>query len=212
MGFDLPSTARDPADRRRLKATMLSLAAIALLATAALSHQWFMRRATAAHYSLSLEDKYARGGFGLVSYVYCYNGCTQTWNTRVIDELEDAYRASPDEIHASFAFPVLGMLVLGALLAGIGGLAVAILFAVRGKRPRLRAAPTSIAQLALALGLASAVAMTWAKPEVAGTYAWDVGPGWWIFAAGSIIGIVAARMLARQAGDVEIAAARQVRH
>lgn len=166
--------------KNRWLAIGLSLAAAACLVYAALTRQWLVN-----------GNVYEQRGFGLRSNYECAqslgegNGCHESSNSEYL----------ANESHASSAFVPTGwMTFVECLLAAVGLVAAAAL-ALAGKRPDLPITPTTIALLALMASLITGCVFVATKPGAVGFV--GVGTSFWLFGAGSVLGIAGAQLLAK---------------
>ena len=97
--------------------------------------------------------------------------------------------------HVSSAFVPMGWATLVACLLAAFGLLAAAGIAIAGKRPDLPMAPTTIALLAVMASLITGCVFVATKPGPPGMV--GVGPSFWIFGAGAVVGIAGAQMLAK---------------
>jgi hypothetical protein len=159
------------APRSRLPAAVVAAAAIALLVLAALSTKWLVTGAGV--------------GFSLRELVVCHpHGCDATPITRL-----------PVDIGARSGFGEAGLVTLIAICAGAGGLVLALVPALAGKRSALGHALARLALVALIVALGGAVAYVLRQPGGTSATALQLGRGFFLFAAGDVIGLTAAQML-----------------
>jgi len=160
----------------------LALVAVAALLAACFSHRW-------------LANKYAGDlGFSPLSYQECYgDDCRTQSNFEVIEKFNENYF---EEAHASMAFPVCGVVAFGALLLACVGLLGAAGFAFAKKHSTLPISPATVALLGIMFGMIAGCVFVATKPG--GVGAVGVGWGFWAFGIGSVAGIVAAQLLAKQ--------------
>ena len=84
-----------------------------------------------------------------------------------------------------------GNAVFALLVAAVAGLVVGAILAIVRAHPRLPIAPTTVALLALMLGLITGCVFVATKPGPAGWV--GVGTSFWMFGAGAVLGIAAAQ-------------------
>jgi hypothetical protein len=147
--------------------------AIALLVLAALSTAWLVTGAGV--------------GFSLRELVVCHpHGCDATPITRL-----------PVDIGARSGFGEAGLVTLIATWAGAACLLLAAIPAVVGARSPLGLALARLAQLVLLVALGGAVAYVLRQPGGTSATALKLGRGFFLFAAGNVIGLTAAQMLGK---------------
>jgi len=187
----------------RLLAIALTIGAAGALFAAAFSHRWLD------------NPRLGDFGFGLLSYKACDGEtCANESNSAVVQSMNDTIdrreeeeqKYAPDQRAGKLRRPSKGFVPLGiatfvCTLLGGAGLVVAALFAVAKKRPELPIAPTTIALLGLIAGIATGCIWIAIKPDDGGA----VGVGWsfWVFGAGSVVGLAAALMINRHIRPVD---------
>lgn len=160
---------------------VLAVVAALCLVAACFSHRWLANR------------YYGDFGFSPLSFSRCEGVCVTATNFEV---REISQASAFVENRVSLAFPVAGVLTFIVLLVAAVGLLVAAALAQLGKRPELPIAPTTVALLGLMIGLITGCVFVATKPGDVGA----VGVAWsfWAFGIGSVAGIAAAQMLAKQ--------------
>jgi hypothetical protein len=174
--------------KNRSLAILLSLAAAAALVYAALTRQWLVN-----------GNVYEQYGFGLRSSFACGQSFGEAHEC---DELSNsAYVAHEREVSAtsarntSGAFAPMGWATFVECLLAALGLAAAAGLALARKRPDLPMAPTTLALLAIMAALITGCVFVATKQGAPGFV--GVGVSFWIFGAGSVLGIAGAQMLAK---------------
>lgn len=165
---------------------VLAVVAAVCLIAACFSHRWLANR--------HLGDF----GFSPLSLQICSGPCVSETNFQVQDKSQET---SFSERRISLAFPVAGLITFVVLLLAAVGLLVAAALAFAGQRPALPIAPTTVALLGVMVGLISGCVFVATKPGDVGS----VGVAWsfWAFGIGSVVGIAAAQMLAKQIRPVD---------
>jgi hypothetical protein len=205
--------AQPPPPERRVLGIALAVLALGALGFVAQSRQWL----TSPGYSRDI-------GFGLIDDYACSDfthSCEDMDNDALVDRYNqhvDAPRHFPesgsavvdaepqtpwDEAlpkpglndHASAAFAPAGYVTFS--LIGIAALALVIagLIAAARRRPQLPVSPCTIAVVALGLDLLCGLTFVATKPGP--TSMVGVGPAFWIFGGGVLLGTAGALLLAR---------------
>lgn len=214
-----------PKPERRILALILGAVAAIALAYGALSHNWL----TTPH--ASDDERYQ---FGPMGVEVCIPICASITNFALADLLKaeadrarDAYQklvasgtASEMQMNdanrvllqaesrgrISGAFAVCGILALIGSLVTAVSLAIAVVLVALKKRPDLPIMPTTTAILGLMVGIIGGCVFIAVKPPVSEDII--IAYGFWGFAGGSILGIVATLMLNRnlRPGDEDFGA------
>ncbi len=175
---DVAATTREPP---RALGVLLALVAAGCLIAACVSHRWLANR--------HLGDF----GYSPLSFQQCGATCETISNFQVAEIAGD----SPfDEQRVSPAFPIAGLVTFVVLLVAAAGLVLAAGIAAAGRRPDLPVSPTTFALLGIMIGLVTGCVFIATKPG--GVGAVGVAWGFWAFGIGSVAGIAAAQLLARQ--------------
>jgi uncharacterized membrane protein YedE/YeeE len=178
-----PDTATDPPTQEppRAVGVVLSLVAAGCLIAACFSHRWLA------------NPHVGDLGYSPLSYQDCRATCTTLSNFQVIKNTDQLGFA---EQRASGTFPIAGLATFGVLLVAAAGLLAAAALATANRRPNLPVSPTTFALLGLMIGLVTGCVFVATKPGEVGA----VGVSWsfWAFGVGSVVGIAAAQLLARQ--------------
>jgi hypothetical protein len=161
----------------RVLSIVLALIAAACLAYAAATDHWLV--------NVAFER-----GVGLRFAWSCIGACTRVTNSELVASLRGS-----TENDLSSAFVPMGWATLVLLVAAVAGLVVGAILAIVRAHPRLPIAPTTVALLALMLGLITGCVFVATKPGPAGWV--GVGTSFWMFGAGAVLGIAAAQQLAR---------------
>jgi hypothetical protein len=164
-------------------AAALAVASAGLLAFASFSGRWA---------EANLDE--ARGNFGLRVMQTCVepdDGPPTCVSQTLYQFADDAKKAGADEV--SSAFPLFGWIASVALWIAIVGLVAGASLMLAGKFVSRPMAPTTLALLALGAGLIAGGVFVAQRPG----HVWMVAPGFWAFAAGEIIGIIATMLVAR---------------
>lgn len=160
---------------------VLAVAAAGCLVAACFSHRWLANK--------HLGDL----GYSPLSYQQCEAACETMSNFQVAGIAE----GFPFEEHrVSAAFPLAGLITFVVLLVAAAGLLVAASIAVAHRRPDLPVSPTTFALLGIMVGLLSGCVFVATKPGEVGAV--GVAWGFWAFGIGSVAGIAAAQLLAKQ--------------
>jgi hypothetical protein len=163
----------DAPPRRPWPAAVVTAVAIALLVLAALSTAWLVTGAGV--------------GFSLRELVACHaHGCDATPITRL-----------PVTVGVRSGFGEAGLVTLIAIWASAGCLLLAVIPAIAGARSPLGLALARLSQLALVVALGGAVAYVLRQPGGTSATALELGRGFFLFAAGNVIGLTAAQMLGK---------------
>ena len=181
-----------PKKDNRMLAVGLAVAAAALLIFAAFSKTWVSRPAP---FDI---------GFGPLGCDNCgqlvgAEGSSMS-NSAFVDKLREISKeysggGSNAEKMTSGAFAPMGLVTFGlSLLAALGLLGGASL-AFTKKRPELPISPASVALLGVMAGLITACVFVATKPGGPGFV--GVSMGFWAFAAGAVMGIASAQMIAK---------------
>jgi hypothetical protein len=165
---------------RRVLAILLGLVAAAGLVYACLTEQWLV--------SIGAKD-----GFGLRHSWVCTTAsdCVFTSNADTVEGLQQL--DSHTEMSAAFA--PAGLATFGLLAVASAALTISVLLAIAGIRRSPPVAPTTVALLALTLGLIAGCIFVATKPGAVGWV--GVGLGFWVFGGSTVLGISAAQLLAR---------------
>ena len=191
---------------RRLLGVVLAIAAAGALVFACVSSWLYNPR----------NKDLMEVGFSLVSHFECQSegkDCREMSNSALVDEWakqlakikEDAKDAPTDlsvvafaakaeeELRASSAFPILGWITMAC--SGLAALALLVCagLAIAKKRVMWPIMPTTIAILAIAIGLITGCVFVAIKPGPPGYV--GVTFGFWAFGAGIVAGTAAALML-----------------
>jgi len=174
---------RDPTltQAPRAGSVLLALAAAGCLVAACFSHRW-------------LANRHAGDlGYSPLSYQVCKPTCTTITNFQVA---KNTYNLPFEEDRVSVAFPVTGLITFIVLLVAAASLVAAAGIAAANQRPNLPVSPTTFALLGLMIGLVTGCIFVATKPGEVGA----VGVAWsfWAFGIGSVGGIAAAPLLAKQ--------------
>jgi hypothetical protein len=160
---------------------VLAVISAGCLIAACFSHRWLANRRAGDF------------GYSPLSYEDCRSTCQVPSNFQVFD---NAGKVPFEEQRVSRAFPIAGAVTFTVLLVAAAGLLVAAAIAAVGQRPNLPVFPTTIALLAVMIGLVSGCVFVATKPGAAGS----VGVAWSFraFGIGSVAGLAGAQLLARQ--------------
>ncbi len=164
----------------RALAILLAIVSAGCLVAACFSHRWLANRRAGDF------------GYSPLSYEDCRWGCQSISNFQVFD---NAKEMPFDEQRVARAFPIAGAVTFGVLLVAAASLLLAAGIAAVQRRPNLPVFPTTIALLALMIGLITGCVFVATKPGEAGS----VGVAWsfWAFGIGSVAGIAGAQLLAK---------------
>lgn len=177
----------EPAKNRSL-AIALSIAAAVALIYAALTRQWLVNGNQYEQYGFGLRSSYACGqSFGEA------HECDEMSNSEYIAHEREVSSASAR--NASGAFSPMGWATFVECLVAALGLIAAAGIAIAKKRPDWPMAPTTLALLAIMASLITGCVFVATKPGAPGFV--GVGMSFWIFGAGSVLGIAGAQMLAK---------------
>lgn len=191
-----------PKKDMRSLAMGLAIAAAACMLYAGFTRQWLVN-----------GNKYLEFGFGLRSNYECstsfesnFEGghenksskedCTSKSNSEAVDDFKKL-----DPKLASAAFVPAGWITFIAILLAAAGLLAAAALAYAKKQMALPVAPTTIGLLGGMIALITGCVFVATKPGPPGMV--GVGLSFWIFGVGTVMGILAAQMLARQIKPVE---------
>lgn len=203
-----------PKPERRMLALILGAIAAIALGYGAFSHNWLTTPRAS-------EDE--QFGFGPLGVSTCVPVCAQISNFELADalrseidvardryqklvasgtanemQMNDANRlvmAAESRGRVSGAFAVCGILAfIGSLVTAVS-LVIAVVLVLLNKRPDLPIMPTTTAILGLMLGIIGGCVFIAVKPPVSEDIV--IAYGFWGFAGGSILGIVATLMLNR---------------
>jgi hypothetical protein len=170
-----PSPSTSP--RTKILTAVLALISVAALALASFSGRWMM---------VSADD--SSGTFGLRSMEMCFEStCETSSNSAFVDAVNQGGGS------ATSAFAYAGWVCSVALWIAAASLAAAAALMLAGRYVTRPVALTTIALLALAIGLISGVVFVAEKPSR------ELGPGvaCYLFAGGELIGIIATILIAR---------------
>jgi hypothetical protein len=172
----------------RALAIALALAAAAALAYAALTRQWLVNGSVYEQYGFGLRGNFTCGqSFGEAKE------CDETSNSEYVSRMKELSAATAST--ASGAFAPMGWATFVELLAAALGLVAAAGLAIARKRPDLPMAPTTIALLGIMAALITGCVFVATKPGPPGFV--GVGPSFWVFGIGSVLGIAGAQLLAK---------------
>ena len=179
-------TAPAPRDLPRAVTVLLAVVAAGCLVAACFSHDWLTNRHVGDF------------GYSPLSYRDCRLTCTTISNFQLAENVD----LFSFEVHRiPRVFPITGLATFVALLVAAAGLLLAAGLALANKRPDLPVSPTTFTLLGLLIGLVTGCVFVATKPGAVGA----VGVDWsfWAFGIGSVAGIAAAQMLARQIRPVD---------
>jgi hypothetical protein len=166
----------------------LALVAAGALGYAALTRQWLVNGSVYEQYGFGLRNNFTCGqSFGEAKE------CDETSNSEYIARQKELSSATAS--NASGAFAPMGWATFVACLAAALGLFAAAGIAIARKRPELPMAPTTIALLGIMAALITGCVFVATKPGPPGFV--GVGPSFWVFGAGAVLGIAGAQLLAK---------------
>lgn len=179
-----PGPKKDP----RMLAIGLAVGAAVLLLFAALSKQWLGNPA--------MNDI----GFGPMGCKNCCLMATQAdcglSNGAFVEQLRTVLAGDPHaDKYTSGAFAPMGWATFGLCIIAALGLLAGAFVAFKNKRPDLPVSPPSIALMALMVVMITGCVFVATKPGQAGFV--GVNMGFWAFGIGTVMGIIAAQMLAK---------------
>ena len=170
----------------RMLAIALAVAAAGCLLTAAFTKNWLVNGNVYEQIHFGLRTMTVSGSsFG-------EEDATRT-NSQVVDDMRETNAAAARDTSSAFA-PMGWATFVECLLASLG-LVLAAAIALARKQPDLPITPTTIALLAIMLGLITGCVFVATKPGPAGYV--GVGLSFWLFGGGCVLGIAAAQMLAK---------------
>ena len=187
MSADDDSVAPTTKPPNRMLAIALALVATGCLVYAAFSHRWLVN-----------GNRYEEFGFGLRTNYSCQsissvNECVSESNSHYVQVSKDEGGRAAELVSSAFApcgWATFVLCLLAALgLAGAAGLAIA-----KQKR-HLPMSPSTVAMLAIMAALITGCVFCAQKPGEAGYV--GVGPSFWVFGAGAVLGIAGAQLLAK---------------
>lgn len=200
---------------RRVIAIALGVVAAACLITAALTDHWLVNSSAEAKIGFGLRNNEECLSTGWTNYEPLRADehraeptswtCKSASNSVVVDQWKALEKSHGDRL-ASSAFAPFGWITfVDVLVAALGLLAAAGIAAAR-KQPQLPIMPTTVALVGLMIGLITGCVFVATKPGPAGMV--GVGLSFWLFGAGSVIGIAGAQLLAKvnRPADVDLMA------
>lgn len=175
-----------PANHRVI-GIVLALVAGAGLIYAGFTKQW-----------LANGNMYEQISFGLRDMSQCGSqfgekDCDHRSNSEFVQQMRDFGESSA--INASPAFAPMGWVTLVACLLAALGLLAAAALAIAGKKPDLPMTPSTLALVAIIIGIITGCVFIATKPGPAGFV--GAGLSFWVFGGGCVLGIAAAQMLAK---------------
>lgn len=174
-----------PTNNRRLLAIALCVVSAACLVYAALGTTWLVNETD--EYGLRTGRECSKltelGGPASLH-------CSERTNAQVVElwRALDAKQASSAHVPTGWITFVLALLAAAALAASAA-------LAAANKAPHLPIAPTTIAFLGVAIALITGCVFVATKPGPAGSV--GVGPSFWIFGLGCVMGIAGAQLAAK---------------
>lgn len=176
-----------PKSSNRMIGIVLALVAGAAMIYAAVTKQW-----------LANGNEYEQISFGLRDMSQCGSAfgekdCDRYSNGEFVQHLRDFGESA--EINTSGAFAPMGWITLVACLLAALGLLGAAALAIANKKPDLPMTPSTLALLAIIVGIITGCVFIATKPGPAGFV--GAGLSFWVFGGGCVLGIAAAQMLAK---------------
>jgi hypothetical protein len=176
-----------PKGSNRALGIVLALVAGAALIYAAVTKQWLANGNVYEQISFGLRDMSQCGS------AFGENDCDHYSNGEFVQHMRDFGESAA--IDTSGAFAPMGWITLVACLLAALGLLGAAALAIANKKPDLPITPSTIALLAIIIGIITGCVFIATKPGPAGFV--GAGVSFWVFGGGCVLGIAAAQMLAR---------------
>ena len=176
-----------PKSSNRVIGIVLALVAGAALIYASVTKQW-----------LSNGTMYEQISFGLRDMSQCGSAfgekdCDRYSNSEFVQHMNEFGETAA--INNSAVFAPMGWITLVACLLAALGLLGAAALAIAGKKPELPMTPSTLALLAIIIGIITGCVFIATKPGPAGFV--GAGLSFWVFGGGCVLGIAAAQMLAK---------------
>lgn len=176
-----------PKGSNRALGIVLALVAGAALIYAAVTKQWLANGNTYEQISFGLRDMSQCGS------AFGEKDCDHYSNGEFVQHLREFGESSA--INTSPAFAPMGWITLVACLLAALGLLAAAALAIANKKPDLPMTPSTLALLAIIIGIITGCVFIATKPGPAGFV--GAGLSFWVFGGGCVLGIAAAQMLAK---------------
>jgi len=176
-----------PKSSSRLIGIVLALVAGSAMIYAAVTKQW-----------LANGNEYEQISFGLRDMSQCGSAfgekdCDHYSNGEFVQHMNEFGETAAINNSAVFA-PMGWITLVTCLLAALGLLGAAAL-AIANKKPELPMTPSTLALLAIIIGIITGCVFIATKPGPAGFV--GAGLSFWVFGGGCVLGIAAAQMLAK---------------
>ena len=187
MTDNLDSDAQPPTKPNRVLAIALAIVAAGSLGYAAFSHRWLVNGNRVEEFGFGLRDNYSCQSIDSV------HDCVTDSNSHYVQVSKDEGGRAAEL--ASSAFGPCGWATFIECLLAMLGLAAAAGLAIANKKLVLPMSPSTLALLALMAALITGCVFVAQKPGEAGYV--GVGPSFWVFGAGAVLGIAGAQLLAK---------------
>jgi hypothetical protein len=184
---DDDSDSPPPKQPNRMLAIALAIVAAGCLGYAAFSHRWLVNGNRIEEFGFGLRDNYA------CESVESVRECVTESNSHYVQVSKDQGGRAADL--ASSAFAPCGWATFVECLLAMLGLAGAAGLAIAKHKRHLPMSPSTLAMLALMAALITGCVFVAQKPGEAGYV--GVGPSFWVFGAGAVLGIAGAQLLAK---------------
>jgi len=176
-----------PKSSNRAIGIVLALVAGAALIYASVTKQW-----------LSNGNMYEQISFGLRDMSQCGSAfgekdCDRYSNSEFVQHMNEFGETAA--INNSAVFAPMGWITLVACLLAALGLLGAAALAIANKKPDLPMTPSTLALLAIIIGIITGCVFIATKPGPAGFV--GAGLSFWVFGGGCVLGIAASQMLAK---------------
>lgn len=176
-----------PKTNHRVIGIVLALVAGSALIYAAVTKQWLANGNVYEQISFGLRDMSQCGS------AFGENDCDHYSNGEFVQHMNDFGESAA--INTSGAFAPMGWITLVACLLAALGLLAAAALAIANKKPDLPMTPSTLALLAIIVGIITGCVFIATKPGPAGFV--GAGLSFWVFGGGCVLGIAAAQMLAK---------------
>nr|HEX4314887.1 hypothetical protein [Kofleriaceae bacterium] len=200
---------------RRGLALVFAVLGLICLGYAGLSQQWLGNVGYSAEVGVGLRDAYACDDHGSRCETIDDDELVDRYEARVnaprhfpegkadAGSGDDTFASPWDRVlpkpglldHASGIFPAAGMATFVLIAIAMLMMFVAAAIAAAGRRPQLPVSPCSLAVIALALDLLSAIVFVTTKPGP--TSMLGVGTAFWVFGGGVLVAMAGSLFLAR---------------